>query len=229
MDGGLPLGYHNAFVGSLWIVFMHLASSVAYCQTTLSQTAPPSGSLTADEYELILAALVAFTIVGLLLSSFGLRTKKFRGENERLESKLSEREWLLREREQNPEPTTLRYSQQEFEEMISNALEEIPPEFDNEWKNVAVTVSTGYATDEDKGKMGVPKDHLILGLYSGAARTRGVSSDLSSHVIVLYQPALESYCGSDKEKLVREIRRVVLHEFAHHLGMSHWRMREIGL
>ena len=45
----------------------------------------------------------------------------------------------------------------------------------------------------------------------------------------LYQRALESFCGSDKEKLAREVRRVVLHELAHHLGMSHDRMKEIGL
>jgi len=113
--------------------------------------------------------------------------------------------------------------------MVSNALDELPPEFDHEWNNVAVTLSTGYATEEEKKKMGVPKDHLILGLYSGVARAKGLRSDHSGHVIVLYQPALEAYCGSDKEKLVGEIRRVVLHELAHHLGMSHQRMREIGL
>jgi predicted Zn-dependent protease with MMP-like domain len=227
MDGVLPLWYYN--VGLLLNVLRHPAFLVAYCQTTLSQMAPPSGSLTADDYQLILGALVAFIIVGLLLSSFSRRTREFLGEDDRLQSKTSELDWLIREREQNPDPTTLRYSEQEFEEMVSSALDEIPPEFESEWRNVAVTVSTGYATDEQKEKMGVPKNQLILGLYSGVARTRGVSSDHSSHVIVLYQPALESYCSSDKEKLVREIRRTVLHELAHHLGMSHQRMREIGL
>ena len=34
--------------------------------------------------------------------------------------------------------------------MVSNALDEIPPEFESEWENVAVTVSTGYATDGEK-------------------------------------------------------------------------------
>jgi predicted Zn-dependent protease with MMP-like domain len=228
MDGVLPLWYHNVVVGSLWTVLRHPASLVAYCQTTLSQT-PPSGGLTAGDYGFILAALVVLIIVQLLLSSFSRRTKEFLGEDDRLESKTSELDWLMREREQNPEPATLKYSQQEFEEMVSNALDEIPPEFETEWKNVAVTVSTGYATDEEKKKMGVPKHHLILGLYSGVARTRGVSSDHSSHVIVLYQPALELLCGSDKERIEREIRRVVLHELAHHLGMSHQRMKEIGL
>jgi len=198
------------------------------CAATTSLVAY-SGGLTAGDYEFILAALVAFIIVQILLSSFSRRTKEFLGENDRLQSKTSELDWLIREREQNSDATTLRYSEQEFEEMVSNALDEIPPEFESEWKNVAVTVSTGYATDEEKKRMGVPKNQLILGLYSGVARTRGVSADHSTHVIVLYQPALESFCGSDKEKLVREIRRVVLHELAHHLGMSHQRMKEIGL
>jgi predicted Zn-dependent protease with MMP-like domain len=218
MDGVLPLWNHNVVVGLLLTVLRHPASLVAY-----------SGGLTAGDYWFILAALVAFIILQQLLSSFGRRTREFLGEDDRLQSKTSELDWLIREQEQNPDPATLRYSEQEFEEMVSNALDEIPPEFESEWKNVAVTVSTGHATNEEKEKMGVPKNQLILGLYSGVARTRGVSSDYSSPVIVLYQPALESYCGSDKEKLVREIRRTVLHELAHHLGMSHQRMREIGL
>jgi predicted Zn-dependent protease with MMP-like domain len=71
--------------------------------------------------------------------------------------------------------------------------------------------------------------HLVLGTYSGIDRTKGFQADSSSHVIVVYQPALESLCGSDKERLEHEIHRVVLHELAHHLEMSHHRMKEIGL
>jgi len=46
---------------------------------------------------------------------------------------------------------------------------------------------------------------------------------------VVYQPALELRYGLNKDQLEQEIRRVVLHELAHHLGMSHERMKEIGL
>ena len=139
MDGVLPLWNHNVVVGLLLTVLRHPASLVAY-----------SGGLTAGDYEFILAALVAFIIVQVLLSSFSRRTKEFLGEDDRLQSKTSELDWLIREREQNSDATTLRYSEQEFEEMVSNALDEIPPEFESELKNVAVTVSTGYATDEEK-------------------------------------------------------------------------------
>jgi predicted Zn-dependent protease with MMP-like domain len=35
--------------------------------------------------------------------------------------------------------------------------------------------------------------------------------------------------GSDRVLLEQEVRRVVLHELAHHLGMTHEKMKEIGL
>ncbi len=137
---------------------------------------------------------------------------------------------LISSPQHHPEPTKLRFSEQEFQEIVSKVLDELPEEFDKEWENVAVIVSTEWATDEDKKRMGVPEGHLVFGTYSGIPRTKGLQSDSSSrHVIVIYQPALELRCGSDKERLEREIRRVVLHELAHHLGMSHQKMKEIGL
>lgn len=90
-------------------------------------------------------------------------------------------------------------------------------------------VSTGSVSDVDKEKMGVPKEHLVFGTYSGVDRTKGHWSQGSRHIVTIYQPALERKCGADKEYLEREIRRTVLHELAHHLGMPHSRMREIGL
>jgi len=67
---------------------------------------------------------------------------------------------------------------------------------------------------------------LVLGTYSGLNRTKAFRAESSSrHVIVVYQPALEQLCGSDRERLEQEIRRVLLHELAHHLGMPHKRMK----
>jgi predicted Zn-dependent protease with MMP-like domain len=132
--------------------------------------------------------------------------------------------------QQKAEPEKLKYSEEEFQEMVAKALDEIPEEFDKEWENVAVIVSTGWVTDIEKEKMRVPKDHVVFGTYSGIDRTQGLRSQASSrHVITIYQPALELGYGADKELMEREIRRTVMHELAHHLGMSHARMKEIGL
>lgn len=128
------------------------------------------------------------------------------------------------------DPVALLYSEQEFQEMVANALDAVPAEFDSEWENVAVVVSTGWVSDEDKARMHVRPGHVVFGTYSGIGRTQGLRSQNSSrHVITIYQPALELSYGSDKVRLEQEIRRVVLHELAHHLGMSHARMKEIGL
>jgi predicted Zn-dependent protease with MMP-like domain len=45
--------------------------------------------------------------------------------------------------------------------------------------------------------------------------------------ITIYRGPLERLSGADPERLRREIRRVVLHEVAHHFGISDERLREI--
>ena len=113
--------------------------------------------------------------------------------------------------------------------MVGNALDGVPEEFDKEWKNVAVIVSTDWPAAEDRRKLGIADDDLLLGSYSGVARTAGAHSGHAPHVIVIYQPGLEMLCGGDKQRMERQIRKTVLHELAHHLGMSHQRMEKIGL
>jgi len=46
--------------------------------------------------------------------------------------------------------------------------------------------------------------------------------------ITIYRRPLERLYGADPARLRREIRRVVLHEVAHHFGISDERLVEIG-
>ena len=181
-----------------------------------------------DDDRLLLIVLVVALLFGLFWW-WNRSAKKWIEENGKEEVYPSAVDWLLRDTPRKP-TTPLKYSEQEFQEMVANALDEIPEEFDRDWENVAVIVSTDWPTEEEKKRMGVPEGHLVFGTYSGASRTKGFRATVGSrHVIVVYQPALELLCGSDTDRLEREIRRVVLHELAHHLGMSHPKMREIGL
>jgi len=180
-----------------------------------------------DDDKLLLGLMVAALFLGLFWW-WNRRAKKWLEENGRVEEFPSALEWLLGERQPKPR-TALRYSEEEFQEMVSRALDEVPPEFDKEWKNVAVVVSTDWPSKADKKRMGVPEGHLVLGTYSGIARAQGFRSDSSSHLVVIYQPAIEQLCGDDRERVEQQIRKTVLHELAHHLGMSHQRMKEIGL
>ncbi len=181
-----------------------------------------------DDNRLVISAVALALMFGLFWW-WNKRAKKWLEENDRLEPESSALDWLLGDQPQNPKATTLRYSEQEFQEMVSSALDEIPEEFDKEWENVMVIVSTGSPTDADKKRMGIRQDHLVFGTYAGIPRTQGLRSESSRHVIVIFQPAIERLCGDDKERVEEQIRKTVLHELAHHLGMSHPRMKEIGL
>jgi predicted Zn-dependent protease with MMP-like domain len=194
----------------------------------IEQTTPNMFPNMSDDNRLLLAVLVIALIFGLAWW-WNRRAKKWLEENGREEERPSALEWLLGDTQPKP-ATPLKYSEQEFQEMVANALDEVPEEFDKEWNNVAVTVSTDWPTPAEKKRMGVPEGHLVFGTYSGLDRTKGFPATSGSrHVIVIYQPALELLYGSGKDQLEQEIRRVVLHELAHHLGMSHPRMKEIGL
>ncbi|TML21090.1 MAG: metallopeptidase family protein [Actinobacteria bacterium] len=84
--------------------------------------------------------------------------------------------------------------------------------------NVAIVV-------EEEPPRGMP----LLGLYQGVPLT-GRSSAYGGVLpdkITIYRRPLERLYGGDAERLRREIRRVVLHEIAHHFGISDERLREL--
>ena len=109
-------------------------------------------------------------------------------------------------------------SEEQFEEWVADAIESLPPELREAMSNVAVVV-------EDEP----PPGQRLLGLYQGFPLTRrgahyaGVLADK----ITLFRGPLERGYGSDGETLRRQIRRVVLHEIAHHFGISDERLVEL--
>lgn len=105
-----------------------------------------------------------------------------------------------------------------FERSVQDALDALPPELAAQLSNVAVTVD-----DEP------PPGERLLGLYQGIPLTRrGVYySGALPDKITIYRKPLERLYGVDPARLHREIRRVVLHEIAHHFGISDERLVEI--
>ena len=104
----------------------------------------------------------------------------------------------------------------DFEQCVQDALDSLPAELRDFMSNVAVVVE-----DEPPG------GQSLLGLYQGVPLTRRGSSygAVLPDKISIYRGPLERHYGADPERLVREIRRVVLHEVAHHFGISDERLR----
>ena len=106
----------------------------------------------------------------------------------------------------------------DFEQLIQDALDSLPPELRSRLSNVEVVL-------EDEPPPGQP----LLGLDQGVPLTRMTSSYSGAlpDKITIYRGPLERLYGHDPQLLSRHIRRVVLHELAHHFGISDERLIEL--
>jgi predicted Zn-dependent protease with MMP-like domain len=106
----------------------------------------------------------------------------------------------------------------DFEAEVEEALSSVPPELGDVISNVAIVV-------EEEPPAGQP----LLGLYQGIPLTRRGSgyAGVLPDKITIYRGPLERLYGADRESLRRQIRRVVLHEVAHHFGISDERLEEL--
>jgi predicted Zn-dependent protease with MMP-like domain len=105
-----------------------------------------------------------------------------------------------------------------FEEYTQEALDSLPADLRAQMSNVEIVV-------EDEP----PRGSRLLGLYQGIPLTRRGSyyGGVLPDKITIYRSPLVRLYGDDPERLRREVRRVVLHEVAHHFGISDERLVEI--
>ena len=112
----------------------------------------------------------------------------------------------------------VRMDPERFEELVSDALDLIPPELAKAIDNVVVLVSDRHPDDPD-----------LLGLYEGIALTERDSSyggALPDAITIFREPLLE-FCDTDDE-VVEEVAITVIHELAHHFGIDDERLHQLG-
>ena len=106
----------------------------------------------------------------------------------------------------------------EFEQGVQDALDSLPAELREYMSNVAIVV-------EDEPPAGMP----LLGLYQGLPLTRRSSSyaGIPPDKITIYRGPIERMSLGDPDWTRDQVRRVVLHEIAHHFGISDERLKEM--
>jgi predicted Zn-dependent protease with MMP-like domain len=107
---------------------------------------------------------------------------------------------------------------QRFEELVSLGLDAIPEGLARLMDNIAVFV-------EDQ-KPGRPN---LLGLYEGIPLTKrgtGYSGALPDRITIFRLPILR-VCASEAD-VIRQVEVTVVHEVAHHFGISDKRLHELG-
>ncbi|HWL34726.1 MAG TPA: metallopeptidase family protein [Frankiaceae bacterium] len=104
-----------------------------------------------------------------------------------------------------------------FEELVSEALDDIPPDLTKLMDNVVVLV-------EDD-----PEEEGLLGLYEGLPLTeRGDTyGGFMPDRIFVYRNPICAICD-DEEDVMDEVYTTVVHEIAHHFGIDDDRLDELG-
>ena len=107
----------------------------------------------------------------------------------------------------------------DFEQAVRDALDSLPPDLRDAMSNVEIVV------DEE-----APPASRILGLYQGIPLTRRTSSyaAVPPDKITIFRRPIERVAGTDPERLHAQVRHVVIHEIAHHFGISDERLIELG-
>jgi predicted Zn-dependent protease with MMP-like domain len=101
----------------------------------------------------------------------------------------------------------------EFDELVMEALDDLPEEFREVLEHTPVVVSN------------LGHEHRAYGHYIGGTVARDIYPDR----IVIYQDTLERDFGHDPDLLRAQVERTVRHELAHHLGWDEPGVRGLGL
>jgi predicted Zn-dependent protease with MMP-like domain len=122
-----------------------------------------------------------------------------------------------------------RIGREAFEELVAEALETLPDDFHEKMENVEVVVED-WPTREEMLSVGLRPGETLFGLYQGIPRTQRTSSYnlVLPDKITIFRGPLLAYCGHRPDRLREEVRRVVLHEIAHHFGIGDERLHELG-
>lgn len=111
---------------------------------------------------------------------------------------------------------------EEFEKLVFEALENLPVFFKKKLDNVEVTVEI-WPKDE------IAKGRLLLGLYHGVPKTtwgRNLAPIIPDKITIYMGPIL--WLARGDEKRIKElVVDTVIHEIAHHFGISDERLSEL--
>ena len=105
-----------------------------------------------------------------------------------------------------------------FEDLVADALDEVPAELMALLDNVVVLVEDRHPEEPD-----------LLGLYEGYALTeRGwdYGGALPDRIMV-YRLAICDIC-EDEDEAVEEVTVTVVHEIAHHFGIEEEKLHALG-
>ena len=121
----------------------------------------------------------------------------------------------------------IRLSREDFEEMVARCYEGLPEELLGYLENLDIVVEE-WPSAEVLADTGTPSADGLLGLYTGVSRVeRGDDMPFLPDKIELYQRPIEGICET-REEVAEEVRKTLLHEVGHYLGMDEEHLHRLG-
>ena len=123
----------------------------------------------------------------------------------------------------------LSLTSEEFERLVAEAADSLPPFFLEKMQNVEILV-LAWPTAVMHQRARVKPGNMLLGLYEGVPLTKRTSSYnmVAPDTVWIFQRPLEQVAGTDLDTLRERIRHTVIHEIAHHFGINDERLIELG-
>lgn len=114
-----------------------------------------------------------------------------------------------------------------FEDLVAQALDALPDDIAQLLENVAVVIDDEPSPDQRR-ENGLGDGDSLYGLYEGVSGiVYGSDFPMLPNKITLFRLPLEEDFANPRD-LAREVQRTVVHELAHHAGISDEALRRRG-
>lgn len=108
-------------------------------------------------------------------------------------------------------------SDEQFEDLVNEALDSLPQFFKDKLHNVAITIDDKPTTEQLK-KIKIGSGSVLYGLFEGYAQARRLNfGAVLPDRITIFRKAILDNCNSEEE-IRNQIFSTVKHEIAHHFG-----------
>jgi predicted Zn-dependent protease with MMP-like domain len=121
----------------------------------------------------------------------------------------------------------LSISDEEFDKIISLAMDELPEEYIQKLNNIVVTYED-EPTPEQREKLRLRCDQTLFGLYEGIPLTKrgaGYNFVLPDKITIFKNPILGF--SHDLASFKAQVKHTLWHEIAHFFGLDHERIHAI--
>lgn len=115
---------------------------------------------------------------------------------------------------------------EQFEELLKEAIDRIPPPYDSKLENVAFILEDDPTPDQRR-RLNLYPNETLFGLYEGVPlpQRNGTLKLLPDKITIFRNPLLAA--SLNPRQLRHNIGHTVWHEVAHYYGLNHQRIHEL--